>query len=85
VIHPDARLAEIGEADPEREQFRELARLIAPRRDAGLMKRAPEAAAGMGMVVPDSAERVEAACRRRRGGGWGAGGRGGARKAPKLE
>lgn len=53
AIHPGARLGEIGEADPELEQACELARLIAPRRDAGLMDRAPEAVAGMGVVVPD--------------------------------
>ena len=52
VIHPGARLGEIGEADPELEQRGELARLITARRDAGLMDRAPEAVAGMGVVVP---------------------------------
>lgn len=53
MIHPGARLGEIGEADPEVEQCRELTRLIAPRRDAGLMDRAPEAVARMGVVVPE--------------------------------
>src|SRR6266704_7001001 len=53
MIHPGARLGEIGEADPEFEQRRELARLIAARRDAGLMDRTPEAVAGMGVVVPE--------------------------------
>src|SRR3954462_5716965 len=53
VIHPGARLGEIGEADPELKQASELARLIAPRRDPGLMDRAPEAVAGMGIVVPE--------------------------------
>jgi len=62
VIHPGARLAEIGEADPELDQRCELARLIAPRRDPGLMDRAPEAVAGMGVVVPELG-------RARRGGG----------------
>jgi len=62
VIHPGAGLGEIGEADPEIEQRRELARLITPRRDAGLMDRAPEAVAGMGVVVPEFG-------RARRGGG----------------
>lgn len=62
VIHPRARLAEIGEADAERDQRRELARLIAARRDPGLMERAPEAVAGVGIVVPECG-------RARRGGG----------------
>ena len=53
MIHPGARLGEIGEADPEFEQACELARLIPPRRDAGLMDRAPEAVAGMGVVMPE--------------------------------
>ncbi|MGY3456900.1 hypothetical protein ACVWW5_002350 [Bradyrhizobium sp. LM3.4] len=53
VIHPGARFGEIGEADPEVEQCRELTRLITPRRDAGLMDRAPEAVARMGVVVPE--------------------------------
>lgn len=62
MIHPGPRLGEIGEADPELNQRRELARLIAPRRDPGLMDRAPEAVAGMGIVVPEFS-------RARRGGG----------------
>lgn len=62
MIHPGPRLGEIGEADPEFDQRRELAWLIAPRRDAGLMQRAPEAVAGMGVVVPELG-------RARRGGG----------------
>lgn len=53
VIHPRPRLGEIGEADPKLKQRRELARLIAPRRDASLMDRAPETVAGMGVVVPE--------------------------------
>lgn len=53
VIHSGARLGQIGEADAELDQRRKLARLIAPRRDAGLMDRAPEAVAGMGVVVPE--------------------------------
>lgn len=53
MIHPGARLGEIGEADPELDQRSELARLIAPRRDPGLMDRAPEAVAGMGVIVPE--------------------------------
>lgn len=53
AIHPGARLGEIGEANPEFDQRGELARLIPPRRDPGLMDRAPEAVAGMGVVVPE--------------------------------
>lgn len=53
MIHPGAGLGEIGEADPELDQRRELARLIPPRRDPGLMDRAPEAVAGVGIVVPE--------------------------------
>jgi len=53
VIHPGARLGQIGKADPELQQRRELARLIAARRDPGLVERAPKAVAGMGVVVPD--------------------------------
>lgn len=53
VIHPGARLGEISEADPELDQACELAWLIPSRRDAGLMNRAPEAVAGMGVIVPD--------------------------------
>jgi hypothetical protein len=54
VIHPGAGFGEIGEADAEFKQRGELARLIPPRRDPGLMQRAPEAIAGMGVVVPDA-------------------------------
>jgi hypothetical protein len=62
VIHPGAGLGEIGEADAERDQRRKLARLIPPRRDPGLMDRAPEAVAGMGVIVSEFS-------RARRGGG----------------
>lgn len=62
MIHPRARLGEIGKPNPELDQRRELARLIAPRRNPGLMDRAPEAVAGMGVVVPEFG-------RARRGGG----------------
>jgi len=62
VIHPRARLGEIGEADAKLDQLRELAWLIAPRRDPGLMDRAPEAVTGIGVVVPELG-------RARRGGG----------------
>jgi hypothetical protein len=53
VIHPGAGLGEVGEADPDLDQRRELAWLIASRRDAGLMDRVPEAVARMGVVVAD--------------------------------
>jgi hypothetical protein len=53
MIHPGAGLGEIGEADAELEQCGKLIGPITPRRDAGLMQRAPEAVAGMGVIVPD--------------------------------
>jgi len=62
MIHPGAGFGEIGEADAECEQAGKLVRPIAPWRDAGLMQRAPEAVAGMSVVVPDLG-------RARRGGG----------------
>jgi len=51
MIHARARLAEIGEADPELQQRRKLARLKAARRDADLVNRAPEPVAGMRVIV----------------------------------
>lgn len=62
MIHPGARLGEIGEPDPERDQASELTRLIAPQRDPSLVDRAPEAVAGMGVIVAEFG-------RTRRGGG----------------
>ena len=53
MIHARARLAEIGETDPELQQRRKLARLEAARRDADLVDRAPEPVAGMRVVVAE--------------------------------
>lgn len=53
MVHARARLAEIGEADPELQQRRKLARLKAARRDADLVDRAPEPIAGMRVVVAE--------------------------------
>jgi hypothetical protein len=52
VIHPGAELGEIGEPDAELKQRGELVGLVQPRRDPGLIQRAPEAIAVMNVIVP---------------------------------
>ena len=54
MVHPRAGFRKIGEADARFEQRCELARLMTPRRDPDLMQCAPEAVAGMSVVVPDT-------------------------------
>jgi hypothetical protein len=63
MIHSGAELADIGEADAELQQRRKFMRLVAARRDADLVDRAPEAIAGTGVVM---------ACRGRALAGGGA-------------
>ena len=53
VIHPSAGLRQIRKTDAEFEQRDKLVRLISSRRDPGLVQRAPEAVAGMRVVVPE--------------------------------
>jgi hypothetical protein len=53
MVHARARLAHVGEADAKVEQRSEFMRLIEPRRDADRMNRAPEAVAGMRIVVAE--------------------------------
>ena len=61
MVHAGAGLAQIGEADAKLQQFRKFLRRITAQRDAGLMQRAPEAIAGMRVVMADVADRVLAA------------------------
>jgi len=53
MIHARAKLAHVGEADAEVEQRRKFMRLIEPRRDADRVDRAPEAVAGMRVIVAE--------------------------------
>jgi len=51
MVHSRSDLAHIGEANAELQQVWKFMRLISARRDADLVDRAPEAIAGMGVVV----------------------------------
>ena len=51
MVHARAELAQISEADAEFQQLRKFMRRIPARRDADLVNRAPEAIAGMRVVM----------------------------------
>ena len=51
MVHSRAELAKIGEANAEFQQFAKFMRRVSARRDADLMDRAPEAIAGMRIVM----------------------------------
>jgi hypothetical protein len=51
MVHSRTGLAHIGEANAEFQQARKFMRFISARRDADLVERAPEAIAGMGVVM----------------------------------
>ena len=53
MVHSRAELANIGEANAEFQQGRKFMRLVLARRDADLVDRAPEAIAGMRVVVAE--------------------------------
>ena len=53
MVHSRAELADIGETDAEAQEGRKFMRLKSARRDADLVQRAPEAVAGMRVVVAD--------------------------------
>src|SRR5262252_9471125 len=71
VVHTDAQLRHVREADAERTQIAELSRLKAPRRQPDLTQGAPEAVARVGIVLtlcsrrPDAIKRMPPASRRR--------------------
>jgi hypothetical protein len=51
AVHAAPQLRQIGEADAERVQVAELARLVSARRQPDLMQRAPEPVAATRVVV----------------------------------
>jgi hypothetical protein len=51
MVHSRAKLAKIGEANAEFQEFAKFMRRVAARRDADLVQRAPEAIAGMRIVM----------------------------------
>jgi hypothetical protein len=53
MVHARAELANIGEADAEAQERGKSVRRIPARRDADLVQRAPEAIAGMRVVVAE--------------------------------
>jgi hypothetical protein len=53
MVHSCAQFAQIGEADAELQQLRKFMRRVPARRDADLVDRAPEAIAGMGVVMAE--------------------------------
>ena len=51
MVHARAELAQIGEADAEFQQLGKFMRRVSARREADLVQRAPEAIAGMRVVM----------------------------------